>query len=59
MLLKINIGSNFLGAGYQVLLQFALLPVILKALGSEAYGLVGLFTVLSALFSLLDFGYSK
>lgn len=57
-MLKINIGSNFLGAGYQVLLQFALLPIILNALGAEAYGLVGLFTVLSSLFSLLDFGIS-
>ncbi|HPL67572.1 MAG TPA: oligosaccharide flippase family protein [Smithellaceae bacterium] len=57
-MLKINIGSNFLGAGYQVLLQFALLPFVLNALGAEAYGLVGLFTVLSSLFSLLDFGIS-
>lgn len=57
-MLKINIASNFLGSGYQVLLQFALLPIILNALGSEAYGLVGLFTVLLALFSLFDFGIS-
>jgi len=56
--LKINIGSNFLGAGYQVVLQIVLLPIVFNALGSEAYGLVGIFAVLTNVFSLLDLGMS-
>ena len=57
-MLKINIISNFLGTAYGILLQFALLPFVLKALGAEAYGLVGVFTALVGLFSLLDLGMS-
>ncbi len=57
-MLKINIGSNFLGAGYQIVLQIVLLPIVFNALGPEAYGLVGLFTILTNVFSLLDLGMS-
>ncbi|CAG0963111.1 hypothetical protein MTYP_00839 [Methylophilaceae bacterium] len=57
-LLKINIGSNFLGAAYLIFLQFALLPIILRAVGTEAYGLIGVFTILVTLFGLLDMGMS-
>lgn len=57
-MLKINIGSNFLGTGYQIVLQIALLPIVFNALGPEAYGLVGLFTILANVFSLLDLGMS-
>lgn len=57
-MLKINIGSNFLGTAYLTLLQFALLPIILNGIGSEAYGLIGVFILLVTVFSLFDLGMS-
>ncbi len=57
-MLKRNIISNFLGNGYVVLLQFALVPFLLKYLGAEAYGLVGIYTTLLAALSMLDLGLS-
>jgi O-antigen/teichoic acid export membrane protein len=57
-LLKRNIISNFLGNGYVVILQFALVPFLLKYLGAEAYGLVGIYVTLLAALNMLDMGLS-
>jgi O-antigen/teichoic acid export membrane protein len=57
-LLKRNIISNFLGNGYVVILQFALVPLLLKYLGAEAYGLVGIYITLLAALNMLDMGLS-
>jgi O-antigen/teichoic acid export membrane protein len=57
-LLKRNIISNFLGNGYVVVLQFALVPFLLKYLGAEAYGLVGIYITLLAALNMLDMGLS-
>lgn len=57
-MLKKNIIANFLGNGYVVLLQFALVPFLFKYLGTEAYGLVGIYMTLLAALNMLDMGLS-
>ncbi len=57
-MLKRNIISNFLGNGYVVILQFALVPLLLKYLGAEAYGLIGIYITLLAALNMLDMGLS-
>lgn len=56
--LKKNIISNFFGNGYVVALQFVMVPLLLKYLGAEAYGLVGIYITLLAALNILDFGLS-
>ncbi len=57
-MLKRNIISTFLGNGYVVILQFALVPLLLKYLGPEAYGLIGIYITLLAALNMLDMGLS-
>jgi O-antigen/teichoic acid export membrane protein len=49
-----NYGSQI----YSTLLGIALVPVYLRYLGAEAYGLVGVFTMMQGWFQLLDLGLS-
>lgn len=53
---KKNIVANYFGAGWTVLMSLAFIPVYIKYLGIEAYGLIGIFTVLQAGLALLDMG---
>jgi O-antigen/teichoic acid export membrane protein len=53
---KRNIAANVLGKGWAVLLSLALIPVYLRFLGAEAYGLVGFYLSLFALASVFDLG---
>ncbi|NMG77267.1 oligosaccharide flippase family protein [Aromatoleum diolicum] len=53
-----NAFANFLARGWAGLLWLALVPVYLQFLGSEAYGLVGLYLSLSMIVQLLDLGLS-
>jgi len=55
-LFKKNLIANYLGQGWVALMGLAFIPLYIKYLGIEAYGLIGLFAVLSAWFSLLDMG---
>lgn len=55
-MLKRNLIANYLGQGWVVLMGLAFLPVYIKYLGIEAYGLIGLFAVLQAWLGLLDMG---
>ena len=55
---KRNLVANFIGRGWYALMSLAFVPVYIKYMGIEAYGLVGVFATLQALFSLLDFGLS-
>ena len=57
-MLKQNVVANFLGSVWPSLLGLILVPVYLKYLGVEAYGLVGFFVSLQALISFLDLGLS-
>jgi O-antigen/teichoic acid export membrane protein len=51
-----NIIANYIGGGVTTLLSLALVPVYIRYLGIEAYALVGLFAVIQAWLTLLDFG---
>ena len=56
MSLKRNVIANFLGQGWAALMAIAFVPVYIKFLGIEAYGLIGLFVVIQAWLALLDMG---
>jgi len=54
--LKRNILASYASQIYVTLVGILLLPLYIKYMGSEAYGLVGFFTMLQAWFALLDLG---
>jgi len=56
MSLKANVFANYIGQIYVALVGIAVLPLYLKYMGAEAYGLVGFFVLLQSLFQLLDMG---
>jgi O-antigen/teichoic acid export membrane protein len=56
LMLRRNIIANFLGQGWTALMGLAFLPLFIKYLGLEAYGLIGLYAVMQAWFTLLDMG---
>jgi O-antigen/teichoic acid export membrane protein len=55
-MLKHNLISNLIGQGWTALMGLAFVPLYIKYIGIESYGLIGLFTVLTAWLSLLDMG---
>ena len=55
-MLKRNLIANYLGQGWSTIMGLAFIPVYIKYLGIESYGLIGLFGVLQAWLSLLDMG---
>lgn len=55
-MLKRNLIANYLGQGWVALMGLAFIPLYIKYLGIEAYGLIGLFAVLQAWLILLDMG---
>ena len=56
MSLKKNIIANYTSQIYVTLIGILILPIYIKYMGAEAYGLVGFFTMLQAWFNLLDLG---
>lgn len=54
--LRRNVAANLVGRAWITVLGIAFIPIYLKFLGIEAYGLVGFFATLQAVFGLLDFG---
>ncbi len=56
--IKHNIIANFIGKGWNVIMSLTFIPIYIKFIGIEAYGLVGFFVTLQAVFVLLDFGLS-
>lgn len=58
MSLKLNILANYVSQLYVMIAGIVMLPLYLKYMGAEAYGLVGFFSMLQAWFSLLDMGLS-
>ena len=55
-LVEKNVLSNFLARVWAGLISIALIPVYIRYLGVEAYGLVGIFVSLQTLLLLLDLG---
>jgi O-antigen/teichoic acid export membrane protein len=51
-----NLVANYLGQGWVALMGLAFLPIYIRYLGMEAYGLIGLFAVVQAWLTLLDMG---
>ena len=56
MALKHNLIANYLGQGWAVIMGLAFIPIYIKYLGIESYGLIGLFALLQAWLILLDMG---
>lgn len=56
MSLKRNIAANYISQIYVAGVGILILPLYIKYMGAEAYGLIGFFTMLQAWFGLLDMG---
>jgi O-antigen/teichoic acid export membrane protein len=56
--LKSNVAANYASQIYVMAISIVMTPVYLRYLGTEAYGLIGFFTMMSAWFQLLDVGLS-
>ena len=55
-MLRKNVLANYMGQGWVAFMGLAFIPLYIKYLGIEAYGLIGLFALLQAWLSLLDMG---
>jgi O-antigen/teichoic acid export membrane protein len=55
---KHNLLANFAGTAWTALMQLAFVPVYVRLMGIEAYGLVGFYVVLQAALQVLDLGLS-
>jgi O-antigen/teichoic acid export membrane protein len=53
-----NIIANFAGKAWKGIFGLAFVPIYIKLMGVEVFGLIGIFLSLSALFALLDMGLS-
>ena len=58
MSLKKNTVANYLGQGWIALMGLAFVPVYIRYLGIEAWGLVGFMSMMQAWLTLLDMGLS-
>jgi len=56
MSLKSNVTANYLGQGWTAFMSLALIPIYIKFLGIEAYGLIGLFALVQIFLAILDMG---
>ncbi|MDH5765400.1 MAG: oligosaccharide flippase family protein [Gammaproteobacteria bacterium] len=54
--LRRNIAANYASQVYVALIGILMLPIYIKYMGAEAYGLIGFFTMMQAWFNLLDLG---
>ncbi|HXQ32945.1 MAG TPA: oligosaccharide flippase family protein, partial [Anaerolineales bacterium] len=54
--IKRNLIANIVGKGWAALMGIAFIPLYIKFMGIESYGLVGFYTTLQGVFALLDFG---
>jgi len=54
--MKANVIANYCGQAWRILMQLAFVPVYIRYLGIESYGLIGIFTLLLAWLTLLDVG---
>jgi O-antigen/teichoic acid export membrane protein len=56
MAVRRNIAANYAGQAWTALMGLAFVPLYIRYLGMEAYGLIGVFAMLQTWLSLLDFG---
>ena len=55
-MLKRNLVANYFGQGWRAVMSLAFIPIYIKYLGVEAYGLIGIFGILISALGLLDLG---
>jgi O-antigen/teichoic acid export membrane protein len=58
MSLKQNVFASYISQAYVTLIGILMVPMYVRYMGAEAYGLVGFFAMLQAWFNLLDLGLS-
>lgn len=58
MSLKKNIIANYISQIYVTIIGILMVPLYIKYMGADAYGLVGFFAMLQAWFNLLDIGFT-
>jgi O-antigen/teichoic acid export membrane protein len=58
-LVKRNIAANYIGKTWKAIISLAFIPIYIKFMGMEAYGLVGFFVSLQAISNIMDMGLSK
>lgn len=58
-LLEKNLIANFAGSIWQTLMGLLFIPLYIKFMGIEAWGLIGIFATLQIIFGLLDIGLSS
>ncbi len=56
---KTNIIANFAGKAWTSIMSLVFIPLYIKFMGIEAYGLIGIFASLMVLFTILDMGLSS
>ena len=57
-LIKKNIVANFVGSIWQTLVMLIFIPLYVKFMGIESWGIVGFFLMLQGVLQILDFGLS-
>jgi len=55
---KRSLLANFAGTGWSALAQVVAIPLYIKFMGIESYGLIGFYIMLQAILQVLDFGLS-
>lgn len=53
---SVNMISNYLGRGWEAAMSIAFVPLYIRFLGVEAYGVIGLLAVIQSFMMILDFG---
>jgi len=56
--LSVNVVANYLGVAWATLVQLLLVPINVKLLGVEQYGLIGFWVTLQSVLQVLDLGLS-
>ena len=58
MSLKKNVIANYFGNGWAAIMGLVFIPVYIRFLGMEAYGLIGLYAFLQTALVIVDAGLS-
>ncbi len=53
-----NTLANYAGQAWTALISLIFVPVYIRYMGVEAYGIIGFFVILQSLFAILDMGFS-
>src|SRR5208282_956893 len=56
--LKLELAANLTGSAWSMVVQLLCIPLYIKFLGIEAYGLIGFYLMLQAMLQVLDLGLS-